>query len=351
MLRIALLAGSLGTEASALLRGLRRAEFHLVTFAEPAGRAVLPANVLSVTHLPGRLAPPPTGWRVMDAAAHQLGRGSSGLASGLRMLSGLVASFPVPEAREPSFGPEPLGGLRLTPYGVPGGYRKAVRPLALRLPPVHLVHAIGPDAALAALAHNWRHGTPYILTGDQGPFGALCRARADAVMSLPPVLDPSDYPPRAPGSVLLQISHAGHGPLGAEFFAGGSVVALTCGVSYPLIEAMLSGLPVVAAEAPGVAEILGGGGLVVPAADVTSACRLLLSDPELRAEMGLAGRQRALARHTIAPWLAAHETAYELLSEPAAGRWGTSRPTGSSTGRGGSAWHSGDTAGLPARTR
>ena len=71
------------------------------------------------------------------------------------------------------------------------------------------------------------------------------------------------------------------------------------GLPMSVIEAMLTGLPVVATNVRGPAEqvIDGVTGLSVPAGDATalgSALRRLVRDPDLRARMGQAGRQRAL---------------------------------------------------------
>lgn len=71
-----------------------------------------------------------------------------------------------------------------------------------------------------------------------------------------------------------------------------------------LIEAGLSGVPVVASAVPGVAEIVedGATGVVVPVGDTTamvSAVRGLLADPERRAAMGAAARRRCVTRFSL----------------------------------------------------
>jgi len=71
------------------------------------------------------------------------------------------------------------------------------------------------------------------------------------------------------------------------------------GLPMSVIEAMLTGLPVVATNVRGPAEqvVDGETGLQVPAGDAAalgSAFGRLVRDPDLRARMGLAGRQRAL---------------------------------------------------------
>ena len=69
-----------------------------------------------------------------------------------------------------------------------------------------------------------------------------------------------------------------------------------------VIEAMLTGLPVVATRIRGPREQVedGSTGLLVPPRDVpalAAALGRLVSEPELRARMGQAGRDRALARY------------------------------------------------------
>jgi glycosyltransferase involved in cell wall biosynthesis len=74
------------------------------------------------------------------------------------------------------------------------------------------------------------------------------------------------------------------------------------GLPMSVIEAMLTGLPVVATDVRGPAEQVVNGvtGLSVPAGDpgaLGSALARLARDPDLRARMGQAGRQRALDRY------------------------------------------------------
>ena len=70
-----------------------------------------------------------------------------------------------------------------------------------------------------------------------------------------------------------------------------------------VIEAMLTGLPVVATDIRGPREqvVAGGTGLLVPPARVkplADALATLAADPRLRRRFGDAGRVRALARYT-----------------------------------------------------
>jgi glycosyltransferase involved in cell wall biosynthesis len=85
------------------------------------------------------------------------------------------------------------------------------------------------------------------------------------------------------------------------------------GLPVVLMEAMASGLPVIATQIAGVPELVvdGVSGLIVPPGDVAGLARAmdrLLADADLRAAMGQAGRAQVLAQHDIraeAAWLAA----------------------------------------------
>jgi len=83
------------------------------------------------------------------------------------------------------------------------------------------------------------------------------------------------------------------------------------GLSVVCVEAMAHGLPVVASDIPGLAELVVDGetGLLVPARDAAalrSALLRLLDDPDLRRRMGRAGRDRVRERYD---WRQiAHET-------------------------------------------
>ena len=90
-----------------------------------------------------------------------------------------------------------------------------------------------------------------------------------------------------------------------------------------LLEAMAAGLPVVAAEGPGHRATIVDGehGLLVPATDTaasssaawSAAIERLLDKPELAAELGTAGRERALADFALAQMVDQHVTWFEQL--------------------------------------
>jgi glycosyltransferase involved in cell wall biosynthesis len=72
-----------------------------------------------------------------------------------------------------------------------------------------------------------------------------------------------------------------------------------------LIEAMMTGLPIVSFELPGIRRYVvdGVNGFVGrSAAEIRDRCRLLLDDAELARRMGAAGRQMALADYHEARW-------------------------------------------------
>ncbi len=97
-----------------------------------------------------------------------------------------------------------------------------------------------------------------------------------------------------------------------ELMAAADIFALPSrfeGLPMSVIEAMLTGLPVVAANVRGPAEqvVPEITGLLVPPGDapaLTAALRRLIADPALRARMGAAGRERALEHYDEAKVLA-----------------------------------------------
>jgi glycosyltransferase involved in cell wall biosynthesis len=98
----------------------------------------------------------------------------------------------------------------------------------------------------------------------------------------------------------------------ARLLAASDVFALPShfeGLPMSVVEAMLTGLPVVATNVRGPREqvVDGETGFLVPpfeAAPLADALRRLVADPALRARMGEAGRMRALERYTEAKVMA-----------------------------------------------
>jgi len=92
------------------------------------------------------------------------------------------------------------------------------------------------------------------------------------------------------------------------------------GLPYTIIEAMIVGLPIVATRVGGVSELVEDGvtGFLVPPKDpkaLAEAIQKLLDDPELRKEMGQAGREKALREFTLDRMLHETEKVYEGVLE------------------------------------
>jgi len=92
------------------------------------------------------------------------------------------------------------------------------------------------------------------------------------------------------------------------------------GMPYVILEAMFSGLPVVATDVGNVREMLNGEGIVVPPADPSSLANALLSfleDPETahyhRVSVGEAGQRRALTHYTTKKAVGRFKEIYESL--------------------------------------
>jgi glycosyltransferase involved in cell wall biosynthesis len=97
------------------------------------------------------------------------------------------------------------------------------------------------------------------------------------------------------------------------------------GLGLAAIEGMAAGLPIVASAVGGLPEVLAAGrcGLLAPYGDAAALAEhlgRLMTSPELRAELGAAGRQRASEVFGLAPFSTAYATLYESLAptEPAA---------------------------------
>jgi glycosyltransferase involved in cell wall biosynthesis/GT2 family glycosyltransferase len=112
-----------------------------------------------------------------------------------------------------------------------------------------------------------------------------------------------------------------------QILSGADLFALSSrweGLPFAIIEAMMSGLAVVATEVDGVPELVVDGetGLLVPPGDpdaLAGALARLLSDPVLCRQMGEAGRRRALERFTESRMLEETARLYARVLE-AAGR-------------------------------
>lgn len=88
------------------------------------------------------------------------------------------------------------------------------------------------------------------------------------------------------------------------------------GLPYTIIEAMMSGLPVVATRVGGVPELVENEvtGFIVPPKNpqaLAKGLQRLLDDPELRHRMGQLGREKALREFTLDRMLRETERVYE----------------------------------------
>ena len=100
--------------------------------------------------------------------------------------------------------------------------------------------------------------------------------------------------------------------------------SLAEGISNTILEAMASGLPVIATEVGAAADLVDRGvsGELVPAADTDALAAALLrlaADPDAARAMGRAGRRRVEQRYTLQAMVAAYQGLYDrLLGRPPA---------------------------------
>jgi glycosyltransferase involved in cell wall biosynthesis len=111
------------------------------------------------------------------------------------------------------------------------------------------------------------------------------------------------------------------GPTSRPEFAynTGDVVVLSSlseGFPFALIEAMACGRAIVATDVGGMAEALGDAGLIVPPRQpkrLAEAMLRLLRDRELRAELGMRARRRALAEFSVSEFIEAYRDIYSSV--------------------------------------
>lgn len=115
------------------------------------------------------------------------------------------------------------------------------------------------------------------------------------------------------------VTFAGPVSSSREAFEAGHVAALSSiseGMPYTIVEAMMCERATVSTDVGGVAEMVGGAGVVVPPRDPVAfgnACVELLRDRELRQDLARRGRERALDRFTLRRCLDAYQERYKLL--------------------------------------
>ncbi len=212
----------------------------------------------------------------------------------------------------------PAARIRSIPNGVdtrrfvpadPPERRRARR--ALALPPVPVVLYAGrlsPEKGVDVLIDGWAEARR------RGALGTLCLV--------------GDGPER---QALAQRARD-HGILGAVRFAGATddvapwlraadVFALPSreeGLSLALLEAMASGLPVVASHVGGTPDAAGGTAVLVRPGDpraIADALAAMLDDPERAGALGEAARRRALARFDIGQVARRHRELYREAAE------------------------------------
>lgn len=141
--------------------------------------------------------------------------------------------------------------------------------------------------AIRAMRHiASRHGeTTMVLTGGEGPSEATVLAEIEAQGMADRIVRTG----RVPGPVI------------SALFRHATMVLVPSryeGFGVPALEAMAVGTPVVVADAGALPEVVGAGGVVVPAGDdaqLAVEMHRILSDPEHRRSLSTAGRERATA--------------------------------------------------------
>jgi glycosyltransferase involved in cell wall biosynthesis len=88
------------------------------------------------------------------------------------------------------------------------------------------------------------------------------------------------------------------------------------GISNTILEAMASGLPVIATDVGGNADLVDNGrtGAIVPASDVDAMAAQLValaSAPDRARAQGQAGRQRVVERFSLQAMVAAYQSVYD----------------------------------------
>jgi glycosyltransferase involved in cell wall biosynthesis len=120
--------------------------------------------------------------------------------------------------------------------------------------------------------------------------------------------------------VANRVAFLGERPNVAALLAGTDIFVLVSdheAMPLSVIEAMRAGIPVIASDVGGIAELVehGVSGLLLGDArpeSIGAALAALAADPGLRARMGLAGRERFVARHEESRMVEAIARVYDL---------------------------------------
>ena len=236
----------------------------------------------------------------------------------LRQLAGAFVAVSGPIRDELEAAGIPPARVRTIPNGVDTRRFAPVDPAERRwlrrtlgLPPVPAVVYSGrlsPEKGVDVLVDGWA------VARRRGVLGTLCLV--------------GDGPERA----ALERRARDHGILGTVRFAGSApdvtpwlraadafaLPSRTEGLSVALLEAMATGLPVVATDVGGTREAAGGAGVLVPAADpvaLAQALEAVLADPDRARTLGEAGRRRVLFRYGIQLVARRHLDLYREVAE------------------------------------
>jgi glycosyltransferase involved in cell wall biosynthesis len=226
-----------------------------------------------------------------------------------------------------------MDGAQLVPSAGPGDGRTLV--WVGRAAPakdlVGLLHAFeevrkaDPEARLRIVGTSAEAGE----AGEAGGYQAHCRALAERL-----------FPGGCGSPVSFETVGSPEVPGLGEAYGAGDVLVLPSiveGFPVALVEAMLCGRATVSTDVGAVREVIGGTGLVVPPRNpeaLAAACLALLRDPERRARLGAAARERALELFTVEQNIAAFRDIYlGLAADPAdlaefrvPGRWAADHP-------------------------
>ncbi|MBB3108752.1 glycosyltransferase involved in cell wall biosynthesis [Paenibacillus phyllosphaerae] len=113
---------------------------------------------------------------------------------------------------------------------------------------------------------------------------------------------------------------AGHATQMAAAYQSGDIIVLSSiseAFPYSVVEAMMTGKPVVATDVGGISEALGDAGILVEPRNPQALAEGMLAyigNPELRAEIGREGRERALGYFTLDRVLELHLKSYIKLA-------------------------------------